>query len=306
MKFSIYQNSRQGPRANNQDRMAYSYSKNALLAVMADGMGGHLHGEIAAQLAVKVLTDAFQRLALPILANPFRFLEEHILQLHAEIHHLTHLKNFPESPRTTLVAALIQHDELYCVHVGDSRLYHIREGRVIFRTEDHSKVQMLFKNGLIRREELLTHPERNMIYNCVGGESPPQIDKAVKRPMLEGDTIVLCTDGVWSEIDDEDMLLQLGRGTVTETTPGLLDLAEKRAGSSGDNMSIIALNWGGPPVQQQVSTATLPLSFTTTFMEPALESSQTKSEVQDVPMLTDEEIEKAIAEIQASIRKSPR
>ena len=176
MKFSIYQNSRQGPRHYNQDRLAYSYSKDALLLVLADGMGGHRNGEVAAQLAVKTLTDAFQRLAVPFLSSPAKFLIDHIQQVHDMIDNVTQREELIEAPRTTIVVAIIQRGFLYCAHVGDSRLYHFREGHLLFRTEDHSVVQSLYKKGMITKEEMATHPYKNKVYNCLGGETPPQID----------------------------------------------------------------------------------------------------------------------------------
>jgi PPM family protein phosphatase len=115
-------------------------------------------------------------MARPTLANPFRFLDEHIRQVHDAIDRHALLSDMPEPPRTTIVTALVQHDALYCAHAGDSRLYHFRNGQLLFRTEDHSKVQMLYRKGLISKEAMLTHPERNKIYNCVGGEEQPQIE----------------------------------------------------------------------------------------------------------------------------------
>ena len=309
MKFTIFQNSRQGPREYNQDRLAYSYSKDALLVVLADGMGGHRHGEVAAQLAVKTLTDAFQRSALPILANPFKFLSEHIRQVHDAIYSHAASEEIFESPRTTIVAAIAQHDELYCAHVGDSRLYHFRDGRMHFRTEDHSKVQMMFRKGMISKEDMLKHPERNKIYNCLGGETPPQIDLAQKRPLWDGDTILLCSDGLWGMLEDQEMAEILQNGPVTDTLPVLFDLAESRLDHDGDNMSAIAFNWGGKAAGRlSVSTATLPLDHTTTIMNPWTQSEESGSEPsgEKVPDLTDEEIEKAIAEIQSAIKKVPR
>ncbi len=308
MKFTIYQSSRQGPREYNQDRIAYSYSKDAMLAVVADGMGGHRHGEVAAQLAVKMLTEAFQRMAMPILAHPFKFLTDHILQVHDAIESLAILKSLPESPRTTLVAAIVQHDELYCAHVGDSRLYHVRDGRVIFCTEDHSKVQMLYRKGLIRREDLLTHPERSKVYNCLGGEIQPQVDLATKRPLWDGDVLMLCSDGLWSLLENDEIGGFLTQGAVTDTVPRLIELAESRVDQqNGDNMSVIAVNWGGLPGMQQVSTATMPMDLTTTIMGPITGSGgEGTAKVGDVPDLSDEEIEGAIAEIQAAIKKSTK
>lgn len=306
MKFTIYQSSRQGPREYNQDRIAYSYSKDAMLAVVADGMGGHRHGEVAAQLAVKTLTEAFQRMALPILANPFKFLTDHIRQIHDAIDSHAILKGLPENPRTTIVAAIVQHDELYCAHVGDSRLYHIRDGRVIFCTEDHSKVQMMYRQGQISKDELLTHPERNKVYNCLGGEVPPKVDLATKKPLRDGDILMLCTDGLWSLVDHEEIGEILNRGAVTDTVPVLMELAESRDDQSGDNMSAIALNWGGLPGMPQVSTATMPMDLTTTIMGPMTSGVEGTAKLGEVPDLSDEEIDSAIAEIQAAIKKSSK
>lgn len=307
MKFTIYQSSRQGPREYNQDRIAYSYSKDAMMAVVADGMGGHRHGEVAAQLAVKMLTEAFQRMALPILAHPFKFLTDHIRQIHDAIDSHAIIKSLPENPRTTLVVAIVQHDELYCAHVGDSRLYHVRDGRVIFRTEDHSKVQMMYRKGMIKKEELLTHPERNKVYNCLGGEVLPQVDLATKKPLWDGDVLMLCTDGLWSLLDNEEIGEILNNGAVTDTVPVLMQLAESRADQNGDNMSVIAFNWGGLPGMLQVSTATMPMDLTTTIMGPMTGSGDEGAvKLGDVPDLSDEEIEGAIAEIQAAIKKSTK
>jgi len=306
MKFTITQSSLQGPRDYNQDRVAYSYSKEALLVVVADGMGGHRHGEVAAQLAVKMLTEGFQRLALPVLPNPFKFLTDHIRQVHDAIESHTMANDLLDSPRTTLVAAIVQHDTLFCVHAGDSRLYHIRDGRVIFCTVDHSKVQLLYRKGLIRKDEMLTHPERNKVYNCVGGEIPPQVDLAPKMALREGDILMLCTDGLWSLLEPEEICETLGSGLVTDTVPVLLGLAEARSDKDGDNMSLIALNWGGISNMLQVSTATMPMNITTTILGPLTGDADGSANLGDVPDLSDAEIESAIAEIQAAIKKLPK
>lgn len=306
MKFTVFQNSRQGPRASNQDRVAYCYSKDAVLALVADGMGGHLYGEVAAQFAVSMLADAFRAQAQPILADPFRFLQEHILKVHEAIGLHARAQQWPDCPRTTLVAAVMQHDALYCAHVGDSRLYHIRDGRILFRTEDHSKVRMLYRKGLISKAELHTHPERNKVYNCIGGEILPQVDLAARRALRNGDVVLLCTDGLWSLLNSVEIATALEHGAVTDSVPPLLDLAESRADQHGDNLSAIAVNWGGPPGTLEFSTATMPLDLSTTIAGPFDEATSSTARVGDVPDLTDEEIENSIAEIQAAIKKIPK
>jgi PPM family protein phosphatase len=301
MKFTIYQNSRQGPRAYNQDRLAYSYSKDALLLVMADGMGGHRHGEVAAQLAVKTLVEAFQRLAVPTLTSPAKFLIDYIQQVHDMIENVRETDELLESPRTTIVVAIIQRGTLYCAHVGDSRLYHYRDGHLLFRTEDHSVVQSLYKKGLISKEEMATHPYKNKIYNCLGGDEVPKIDLADKHELQEGDTVLLCTDGVWGAVNDGKIKEILHSGAVNESTIHLLDTAEVNAGDKGDNMSALALQWGDRQSSElAVSTVSMPLGETTTMMSTMSPSDGNLDQLD----LSDDDIEKTIAEIQAALLKS--
>lgn len=303
MKFTIYQNSRPGPRPYNQDRLAYSYSKESLLLVLADGMGGHRHGEVAAQLAVKTLTDAFQRLAQPVLNSPAKFLIEHIQQVHDMIESVTQTDNLDESPRTTIVAAIIQRGLLYCAHVGDSRLYHLRGDHLLFRTEDHSIVQSLYKKGMITKAEMATHPYRNKIYNCVGGEVTPQIDLANRIELVEGDTIMLCTDGLWGCLSDPKIKEILhGDYNIAEATTKLLDDAEDAADENGDNLSAISIQWGDRLYgSNAVSTQLMPLGETTTIINPVTHQEGMSSDPKD---LSDNDIENTIAEIQAALQKT--
>ena len=303
MKFTIYQNSRQGPRPYNQDRLAYSYSKDALLLVLADGMGGHRNGEVAAQLAVKTLTDAFQRLAVPSLSSPAKFLIDHIQQVHDMIENVTQLEDYAESPRTTIVAAIIQRGYLWCAHVGDSRLYHFRNGHLLFRTEDHSVVQSLYKKGMITKDEMATHPYKNKIYNCVGGETPPQIDLSDRHELLEGDTVLLCTDGVWGVIDDQQIKEIIQRNTdITAVTTDLMESADFASDERGDNMSAIGLQRGDRlTVQVAVSTQLMPLGETTTIMNPV--THQVTDGINPME-LSDDDIENTILSIQSALNKT--
>jgi len=303
MKFSIYQNSRQGPRNYNQDRLAYSYSKDALLLVLADGMGGHRNGEVAAHLAVKTLTDAFQRLAVPFLSSPAKFLIDHIQQVHDMIDNVTQSEELIESPRTTIVVAIIQRGFLYCAHVGDSRLYHFRDGHLLFRTEDHSVVQSLYKKGMITKEEMSTHPYKNKIYNCLGGETPPQIDLSDRFELLEGDTILLCTDGVWGVLSDVQIKEIIQHNIViADATNKLMDSAEFASDERGDNMSAIGLQWGDRQQSTDaVSTQLMPLGETTTIMNTVQQQSNDEMNLQD---LSDDDIENTIAEIQNALNKT--
>jgi len=308
MKFTIFQNSRQGPRQYNQDRLAYLYSKDALLLVVADGMGGHRHGEIAAQLAVTTMTDAFQRLAVPMLSSPAKFLIDHMQQIHDMIDQLTQERELVESPRTTIVAAVVQRGVLYCAHVGDSRLYHFRDGHLLYRTEDHSIVQSLYSKGIINKDDMSTHPYRHKVYSCLGGDVPPKIDLSDRHELAEGDTILLCTDGVWGAVADEQIKRILNSPSITDGVTTLLDQAENASQEQGDNMSAIGLQWGDKQSSKlAVSTISMPMGSTTTIMNqithPSQQSSQDSSTEGD---FTDDEIENTIAEIQRALLKTKR
>lgn len=307
MKFTVYQDSLQGPRPHNQDRLAYSYSKDALLLVIADGMGGHRHGELAAQLAVKTLTDAFQTQATPTLLDPAKFLTEHIQLTHEAIERLMIAEDLLESPRTTIVAVIVQENTLYCAHVGDSRLYLFRDQRLQFRTEDHSLVQMLFLKGQISQQEMLTHPERHKIYNCLGGNITPQIELAPTQNLHSGDILLLCTDGLWSALSDQEINEVLHDGYITNTVPRLLNEAESASGKDGDNVSAIGLQWGARADDSllAISTVTMPLDATTTIINP-LTHQLRDGDAATIADLTDDEIERAIAEIQSALKKSQR
>lgn len=301
MKFSIYQATRQGGRPSNQDRIAYSYSREALLMVLADGMGGHLHGEVASEITVQFLAEAFQKQAKPLLRDPQTFLKQTFYKAYEAIGRHAREHHFPEIPRTTCIACVVQRDMAYWAHVGDSRLYFFRAGRLLARTVDHSRVQQLHEQGRITEAQMLTHPERNKVYNCIGGTFPPEVALSPKTPVYEGDTLLLCSDGLWNMLSAEEIAAVLTSSPLEQAIPGLLDQAELRAGGGGDNLSAIGMTWGEPfrPDSHSVSTAAMPLGGFTT----RIDSSRPDG---GEPIVSDEEIERTTREIQQTIRKPPR
>lgn len=294
MKFSIAQGSRQGPRPYNQDRLAYSYHRHAILMVLADGMGGHQHGDIAAEVAVKTMVEAFQQASTPLIAQPAQFLQEQILKTHDVIENVRLRKRLTESPRTTIVVALIQHKKLFCAHVGDSRLYLYRNGHKEYQTQDHSVVQSLLREGRITQEQVERHPHRNKIYNCLGGDRPPKVELADPIALSEGDVILLCSDGVWNKVPDITMAQHMLAASTQDGITRLLDDAEAASATVGDNMSAIAMQWGERiTAPLAVSTLDLPTNVTTTILNQQYGLD-----------LTDDEIEKAIAEIQEALGRT--
>jgi PPM family protein phosphatase len=298
MRFSIFQESRKGGREANQDRTSYAYTRDALLMVIADGMGGHLHGEVASQIAAQLLTEAFQREAKPKLADPFGFLQKSITDAHFALGDYAKARNLIESPRTTCVACVVQDSTAFWAHVGDSRLYHVREGRIQAQTRDHSRVQMLVDQGRVREEAVAAHPDRNKIFNCIGASTLPQVELSKPTLLREDDTLILCTDGLWGPLSGKLITGALLKSDLMKAIPELLDLAELRAGADSDNLSVVAMTWAEKhvgPLAGEVSTQTLVLNGVSTQLEDF-------SNAEDSD-LSDEEIERAIEEIRAAIRK---
>ena len=300
MRFTIYQESRVGGRANNEDRTTYCYSRDALLMVVADGMGGHHYGEIAAQIAVQTLADAFQREAKPLLADPFRFLQKSMTNAHHAILDYTTRHHLRDTPRTTCVACVVQDNVAYWAHAGDSRLYLMRDGRVITQTKDHSRIRLLIEEGMISEAQAAFHPDRNKIYSCLGSPTPPEIEFSRKTPLNHGDILLLCSDGLWGEMSGDMMAVALKGSNLLQAVPMILNQAETKGGPHRDNLSVAAVRWEDAYVEEAssaISTQTMTQDEVTTRLEEFGRNPAYKSE------LSDEEIEKAIDEIRNAIDK---
>jgi len=243
MQFTIYQESRRGARRSNQDRIAYCYSRDALLMLVADGMGGHLHGEVAAEITTQFITETFRREAKPALADPALFLRRAITGAHHAIILHAAAGGMTETPRTTCVACVVQDNAACWAHAGDSRLYHIRDDGIMAQTKDHSRVQQLIDEGRIREQAIAAHPERNRIFNCLGSHRPPQVDPSEKTRLHAGDTLILCSDGLWGPLSGKIISSAVHKSGVMQAVPKLLDEAERRAGRECDNLSVIGLTW---------------------------------------------------------------
>lgn len=306
MRFTIFQESRKGSRKVNQDRIAYTFSRDALLLVVADGMGGHAGGEIAAQIAVRLFIERFQQEAKPILKNPLKFLQDTMIRAHAALGSYANQFSMLETPRTTCVACIVQAGHAYWCHVGDSRLYLFRQGGLIGATKDHSKVQYLVDQGIIGANEVAAHPDRNKIFSCLGGLVDPVIDLSRRTPLRNGDVIVICTDGLWSVMDQREIATWLTSTPILTTAPKMMREGEKRGGTEGDNLSAIVVRWGPETLtDEQTTTITesLGIGDFQTQIDRTLTLTDRKGTQRD---LTDDEIEHAIEEIQSTIQKYRR
>jgi PPM family protein phosphatase len=303
MKYVVYQASRCGGRPYNEDRVGYAYTSDALLMVLADGMGGHARGEIASQLTVQVITGLFNARAKPLLVDMASFLLDGIYAAHDAINEYAMRHKLPEPPRTTCVVCVVQKGSACWAHVGDSRLYHFNRRALKFRTHDHSAVQQLVDDGLLDEDQMGVHPDRNKLYNSVGGYMLPDIELEEPVKLTDGDVLYLCTDGVWSELNPQEILTTLRAYPLERAVKNMLDHAEFRAGQYADNLSAVAMRFGEENFDDEalVQADDLGLDGFTTQLKRL-----GNKEMEDLAG-SDYELERALAEIQTVLgRNNPK
>ncbi len=245
MNFSVYQASHQGGRKYNQDSVAHAYTEQALLLVLADGMGGHSHGELAAQITIKTYMQAFSEEAKPVLDAPEDFLSRVMRRAHDNIIKFAHDQKLLGNPGTTCVAALLQNGKVCWAHAGDSRLYLLRDKNVVAVTHDHSIVQQWADLGFITEAQMKTHPDRHRITNCLGGEGGMFFaETEAEQDLQQGDVILLCSDGLWGPLTPAEIATALMVKPLEDALEELMDVSLYREGAQADNTTAVIVRWG--------------------------------------------------------------
>jgi PPM family protein phosphatase len=299
VRFVVYQVSRKGGREKNEDRMGYCYTRDAGLFALADGMGGHPEGEVASQLALQTLAARFQREAKPLLSEPLRFLHDAIISGHHQLLRYATERALIDTPRTTIIACLLQGNAAYWAHCGDSRLYLVRGGKLIARTRDHSYTEL---------QETMSHVvpigerlNRNVLFTCLGSPGKPVVDTAGPLLMHPGDRVLLCSDGLWGAVSDAVITEQLARSSVSDAVPELVEQALRNAGPKSDNVTVLCVEWESAEDNDSrsgVSTESLGEEvFASTIQASMLGDAQPDE-------LDDAEIERSIREINEAIQRS--
>jgi serine/threonine protein phosphatase PrpC len=210
-----------GDRDDNQDRVAIAVGENATLLAVIDGMGGHSDGSRAAETALKSLIESFAAVSQPLF-DPLGFLHMALSKAHDDVVRMGVAVSVDSRPRATAAICLIQEGAAYWAHVGDSRIYQIRNGALVGRSRDHSHVELLLRDGKITEDEMQSHPMRNFVECCLGGDPAiPEMTVALRRPLQSGDIVLLCTDGIWANLSDK-------------TIAGFYSTAADAAGKGGD------------------------------------------------------------------------
>ncbi len=238
MHLQIFQESRLGSRQRNEDRVGHWSTGAAVLMVLADGMGGHPHGDRAAETALQVLSERFLSQADPELPLPGSFLDRAFREAHQTLRSQAAQWQLEENHRTTLVACLVQKGLLWWAHCGDSRLYLVRGGELVMRTRDHSFAELseaLHGGGAPSDPPVPAH----ILFSCLGGDRLPVVDRGGPWSLAEGDRILLCSDGLWGSLSDLSVLKGLQQGEMAQAVPSLVQRALQTAGHSSDNVTAL-------------------------------------------------------------------
>jgi serine/threonine protein phosphatase PrpC len=299
VRFSVYQVSRRGGRDKNEDRMGYCYTREAGLFALADGMGGHPEGEVAAQLALQTLAALFQREAKPTLIDPLRFLHESIISAHHQLLRYAAERTLIDTPRTTVVACVLQGSSAYWAHCGDSRLYMVRGDKLIARTRDHSYSEL--QEALAQVVPIGERFNRNVLFTCLGSPGKPVVDTAGPFVMQSHDKLLLCSDGLWGSVSDEVITQQVASFPIHHAVPELAEMALREAGDKSDNVTILSVEWESSEGRDASAVSTQSLGddvFASTI----------QASITDTPAdeLDDAEIERSIREINEAIQRSSK
>ncbi len=218
-------------------------TRHAVLLVVADGLGGHAGGDLAAETVVNCAIRLFNSAKHPI-RNPGIFINEIFLRAQREVLSLANACQPPLQAKSTAVVCIIQDGFAYWGHLGDSRLYVIRNQSILTRTVDHSRVEDLFQQGLITEKEKLNHPDKNLITRCIGSENHrPQPAIAPVFPLQLGDVIMLCSDGLWSPLSDQDIVNGVQKQNLNDAIEDLASDAEETSYPYSDNISVVGFRW---------------------------------------------------------------
>ena len=209
-----------------------------MLFVVADGMGGHSAGEVASSIAVETVS----RVYYDDKSDPEESLKKAFRQANRDIHAVSVKSASLSGMGTTCTALVLRDGTALSAHVGDSRLYLVRDGRIYVMTEDHSAVMEMVKRGLISLEEARHHPDKNIILRAVGSQPDVEVSSWEEPfPVKASDQFILCSDGLYDLVEDEEIKAAVMGGEPHVACEGLISLAKERGGHDNITVGIIRL-----------------------------------------------------------------
>ena len=236
-----------GSRSENQDRVAYRENAHGVLLAIADGLGGYPNGEMAAETVIDCLLEAFDKEGNAIIEDPSAFLTLSMTYAHTLINNRGRSSGIEEErlPRTTCVACLVQNGYAYWGHVGDSRLYLFSDGALLTRTVDHTTSDQMHQDGVIDEEvQRLGHSQ---LFRCVGGVKSPVVSLGPETHLGTGDTLLLCTDGIWRAFAETQLAKLTRGGSLEESLEEMFSRAQKFFHRDCDNLTALLFRWNAAP-----------------------------------------------------------
>lgn len=227
-----------GDRQEQQDRVAifaHPKTKGSLLAALADGMGGHTGGALAAEQVLHAANNSFSAIGLGP-EHVRDMLQSGINDAHDGIR-LTRYTS-EQDPHSTACLLILQPGRADWAHCGDSRIYHFRDGQMISRSTDHSYVMDLVQRGFLTEAQAEQHPNKNVLVSCLGDKEMPRIEYGRAEPLVAGDCFLLCSDGLWAYFMENEMGRVLKEMPPRQAAEWLIETARARAQGHGDNCSL--------------------------------------------------------------------
>ena len=228
-----------GDRPYQQDQvimLAHPRAKGCVLAVVADGMGGRSGGRAAADQVMMTAKQVFERFS-PELDNPEAMLDSIVRESHLLIRLVA--ISAEQEPHSTIAAyVILPNGSCVWAHAGDSRIYHFRNGQMLFQTSDHSYVQTLVDQGELTLEEARYHPQSNILLACLGTAEDPPVTHHRIPVLKQGDVLMACSDGIWHYFVPEEMSSITRLLSPREASQFMIERAQMRATGTGDNMSL--------------------------------------------------------------------
>ena len=212
-----------------------------LLAVVCDGAGGHRGGSRASKLAVQTACESFEKVEGKF-EDPKSALLEICRTAHEEILKLGETPKL--APRSTIAALYLDGQKAHLVHMGDSRIYRLRSGKIIERTRDHTMVQILLEQGEVKEAEMGTHPDQGRLLRALGSDEElrPSYGSA---ELAENDAFLLCSDGFWERSRPGEIEKLFQAGPTPTRLDSIVGRAIERNGPKGDNVTAVAVFSGG-------------------------------------------------------------
>lgn len=240
MILDIAETSLIGDRKDNEDDCSIVERNAWCFATVADGLGGSEGGQYASKYFCQALENHVEKFTRELTISPQVMMNSLFIQASLDLNRKLYELHYPEA-RTTSVAVWFDHNNLITAHVGDSRVYYVSDGQIKWRSRDHSYVQQFLDRSEITEEELKCHPQQNLLLRCISIHEPPDPEIHSYAAMKQGDTLILCTDGFWGNLHDNEIQQIASEKMLQAALNNACDTAYRRGSPHCDNITALVI-----------------------------------------------------------------